>query len=41
MAAAAIGAVVGQPNSWLWFGAGILVALVIVAISYARDYQKP
>ncbi|MFC9560321.1 hypothetical protein [Agromyces sp. NPDC056965] len=26
----AIGAAIGQPNSWLWFGAGVLVALLLV-----------
>ena len=26
----AIGAAFGQPNSWLWFGAGVLVAIVLV-----------
>jgi bacteriorhodopsin len=40
LAAAAIGAAVGQPNSWLWFGGGIIAALVIVAISYERKYRK-
>ncbi|KRC60680.1 hypothetical protein ASE14_06755 [Agromyces sp. Root81] len=25
-----IGAAFGQPNSWLWFGAGVLVAVALV-----------
>lgn len=33
----AVGAIAGQPNSWLWFGAGVVVAVVWALLARRRS----
>jgi hypothetical protein len=40
MVGAGMGAIVGEPNSWLWFGAGAVLAVVIAtATSWRRSHH--
>ncbi|MBT1679821.1 hypothetical protein [Curtobacterium aurantiacum] len=33
----AVGDIAGQPNSWLWFGAGVVVAVVWALLARRRS----